>query len=94
MKMMSKKDIFWFDFYLRRAQSDLSYCLQEVKGKYGTHRATLLIRNMLDSIDSLTSKDKVDISFWQKFRTPPNTQKSRRLGWHEDHIVKKERKII
>lgn len=83
MKIMSKKDVFWLDFYLRRAQSDLSYCLKEIKGMYGTHVTAREIESMLRSINHLMNKKESELRYWQQFRNPPNTPKSRRLGWHE-----------
>lgn len=83
MKILPKSDVGRIDVHLDLARLHLFNCFKIMKGKYGTEKATLLIGNMLDSIDSLTSKNKGRISFWQKFRTPPNTPKSRRLGWHK-----------
>lgn len=82
MKILSKDDVGRIDVHLDLARLHLFNCFEMMKGKYGTQKVTLLIGNMIGSIESLTSKDKGRISFWQKFRTPPNTPKSRRIGWH------------
>lgn len=88
MKMMSKLDQIYCTYYLRDAESRLKYCLDIMKGKYGTHNAVREIESMIRSINCLVSKKESDISFWQGFKNPPNTPKSRRLGWHKEGETK------
>lgn len=83
MKMMSKTDCVVFDCYLEGVRRRLELCLERMKGKYGTVRAVSSIDVCLNLIDDLTTNSKFRRDFYQQFRNPPNTPKSRRLGWHK-----------
>lgn len=84
MKMLSKDNYASYYCYLRSAQDSLKICLGKMKGKYGTRRAVAHMEFCLSYIDDLISDDMWVKSFYQKFRNPPNTPKSRRLGWHKN----------
>ena len=83
MKIIRKQDCDYINGALSLLQFHLSTCIETMQGKYGTHEAIREIKNMIRSINHLLSKKESDISFYQKFKTPPNTPKSRRLGWHK-----------
>jgi hypothetical protein len=65
------------------AKIHLLGCIRRMEGKYGTHGAVSNLKFAMGWIDDCVSKDNNNISFYQRFRNPPNTPKSRRLGWHE-----------
>ena len=83
MRMLSKHDVEWCDFRLFRAKCDLQACIKAMKGKYGTKRAVSHAEFCLSYIDDLITDYKYARRFYQQFRNPPNTPKSRRLGWHK-----------
>lgn len=83
MKIMRKYHCNYVDSKLNTAKFLLGTCLEVMRGKYGTHKAVREIKVMLCAIENLISKKEFYKSFYQKFRTPPNTPKSRRLGWHK-----------
>ena len=87
MKMLSRLDCVGCDKVLEGAIDRLKYCVKKMKGKYGTRRAVSHIEFCLSHLDDVTTNDKYTRNFYQQFRNPPNTPKSRRLGWHEGHIV-------
>lgn len=85
MKILSKGDWEFCDCYLKVAKNRLEYCLKKMKGKYGTSSATRDIRWAIKDIDALLS-DNPKFEYSNMFKNPPNTPKSRRLGWHEGEI--------
>lgn len=82
MKMMSKTDCVVCDCYLEGAKRRLEICLERMKGKYGTQD---VVRNMKWAIHDIKQamSDKPKHKYLNGFRNPPNTPKSRRLGWHK-----------
>jgi hypothetical protein len=88
MRMMSKRDEHRTDQNLEMAKLHLLGCLRRMKGKYGTRLAVRAIERALMSIDDCAGNEEFKKDIWQKFRTPPNTPKSRRLGWHKEGEVK------
>lgn len=83
MKMMSKTDCAVCDCYLEGVKRRIELCLERMKGKYGTSRAIPHMYLCLNYIDDLMKDSKYHRDYYQKFRNPPNTPKSRRLGWHK-----------
>lgn len=83
MKMMSKTDCIVCDCYLEGVKRRIELCIEKMKGKYGTRRAVAHMEFCLSYIDDLTSDNRWVKSFYQQFRNPQNTPKSRRLGWHK-----------
>jgi hypothetical protein len=81
MKMMSKTDCAVCDCYLEGAKRRLEICLERMEGWYGTQDVVRNIRWAIKDIEQAMSDDpKFDLL--NGFRNPPNTPKSRRLGWH------------
>lgn len=87
MKIMSKNDCEKCDFYLEGARRILEDCVEIMKGKYGTQDA---VRNMKWAIKDIIQamSDEPKYEYLNGFRNPPNTPKSRRLGWHKKGEVK------
>lgn len=83
MKMMSKTDSVLCDCDLEEVKRRFELCIKRMKGKYGTIRAISNIDVCLNLIDDLITNSKFRRDFYQQFRNPPNTPKSRRLGWHK-----------
>lgn len=83
MKMLSKDYYASCYCYLRSAQESLGICLGKMKGKYGTSEAVSNLKCAMIYIKQCISNDEYYTKFYQKFRNPPNTPKSRRLGWHK-----------
>lgn len=86
VKIIRKKDCYYINSTLSMIKFHLSTCIEIMQGKYGTHQAVREIKTMIRLINHLMSKKESDISFWQMFNTPPDTPKSRRLGWHEKGV--------
>jgi hypothetical protein len=86
MKIMSKRDVGRIDEHLEMAKFHLLGCIKAMKGKYGTKRAVDRSSYCLGYIDDLMTNAKYRKDFYQKFRNPPNTPKSRRLGWHKGRV--------
>lgn len=86
MKMMSKRDVGRIDEHLEMAKFHLLACIKAMKGKYGTSNAVPHLEYALENIEDCFSDNKFEKEFYQKFRNPPNTPKSRRLGWHEGRV--------
>lgn len=86
MKIMSLKESLMCDRDLQTAKKCLSACLERMKCKYGTSNAVSHLEFALESIKDCISDNKFDIEFYQQFRNPPNTPKSRRLGWYNPII--------
>lgn len=84
MKILSKHDVEWCDFRLYRAKCDLQACIKAMKGKYGTSEAVSHIKHVLYFMDDLMTDNYYRKNHYQKFSNPPNTPKSRRLGWHKE----------
>jgi hypothetical protein len=83
MKIMSKRSVRRVDAHLEMAKIHLVGCLRKMKGKYGTQDVVRNIRWAIKDIEQAMSDDpKFDLL--NGFRNPPNTPKSRRLGWHEE----------
>lgn len=82
MKMMSKYQSRMCDQDLELAKSHLNDCLRRMKDKYGTSNAVWSIGFALREIEDCLSNTRYKRERYQKFRNPPNTPKSRRLGWH------------
>lgn len=83
MKILSKSDWDSCNCYLYFAKDHLLQCKQKMKGKYGTSCVTRDIDSAIRDIDvalAYGSKYK----YWTKYKRPPNTPKSRRLGWYPD----------
>lgn len=83
MKIMSKTDCEVCDCLFEGVKRRLEICIERMKGKYGAHEAVCKTETMICLIKDLISNKEFYKSFYQKFRTPPNTPKSRRLGWHK-----------
>jgi hypothetical protein len=83
MKIMSKRSVKRMDAHLELTKIHLLGCIRIMKGRYGTRRAVDHMEFLLSYIDDLIDDGKYVKSFYQQFRNPPNTPKSRRLGWHE-----------
>lgn len=82
MKMMSTTDCAVCDSYLKGAKGSLECCLKTMEGKYGTAEAVSNLKCAIIYINQCIANDKYYTKFYQQFRNPPNTPKSRRLGWH------------
>lgn len=83
MKILSKSDFDSCNCYLYFAKDLLLQCKQKMKGKYGTSCVVRDIDSAVRDIDvalSFASRHK----FWNRYKYPPNTPKSRRLGWYPD----------
>lgn len=85
MKMMSKTDHIFCDCYLRSVVKKLRVCLVTMKGKYGTSGAVKDIRCAIKDVERALFCEPI-FKEVNKFRTPPNTPKSRRLGWYEEGV--------
>ena len=90
MKIMSKDSCATCHGYLLRAQDSINICLGKMRGKYGTSEAASRLEAALIYINHCISDDYYKREFFQQFRNPPNTPKSRRLGWHK----KVEKKVL
>lgn len=87
MKILSKKHtIDWCDVRLNRVRSDLQDCIKIMKGKYGTSEAVSNLECAMIYVNPCISDDKYHTKVYQQFRNPPNTPKSRRLGWHKKGV--------
>lgn len=82
MKIMSKRSVKRIDAHLELAKIHLSGCIRIMKGRYGTQD---VVRNMKWAIKDIEKamSDNPEHKYLNGFRNPPNTPKSRRLGWHE-----------
>lgn len=82
MKMMSKVDLILLDSNFILAKNRLEYCVKKMEGKYGTQDA---VRNMKWAIRDIkrAMSNSPKYKSINGFRNPPNTPKSRRLGWHK-----------
>ena len=83
MKMMSKYSCATCYHYLLNVQHSINICLGKMRGKYGTSKAVFNLERALRSINKCISNNEFDRRFYQQFRNPPDTPKSRRLGWHK-----------
>ena len=83
MRILSKRDVARCDFQLRMMQAELQNCIRVMKGRYGSAEATSNLEFAMLFINLCISGDKHRMKIYQQFRNPPNTPKSRRLGWHE-----------
>ena len=86
MKMMSIKNSAMCDRDLRMVKTHLNACLERMEGKYGASEAVSNLKCAMRFVNQCISDDRYDIEFYQQFRFPPNTPKSRRLGWHNPTI--------
>lgn len=87
MRMLSNLDVYWCDTKLSVARRHLNDCIIAMKGKYGTQDVVRNMRWAIRDIDQALSDDpKFDLL--NGFRNPPNTPKSRRLGWHKKGEMK------
>lgn len=84
MKMMSKGDHIFVDCFLRAAADKLESSIKRMRGKYGTSNAVSHLEYALENIKDCFSDKKFDKKFYQTFSNPPNTPKSRRLGWYNE----------
>lgn len=82
MKFMSEDDIYSCNLFLDEAQDDLVMCLKRMKHKFGTSDAVAMIESAIAAIDNCISKDKTKMEMYQRFRNPPDTPKTRKLGWY------------
>lgn len=82
MKILSANDWAFCNSYLRVAKNRLEFCLRRMKGKYGPSSATRDILWAINDIDALLSDDPM-FKYSNKYKNPPNTPKSRRLGWYK-----------
>ena len=71
---------------LRLVRLALNGCLERMEGKYGTSEAVSNLKAAMILVNQCISDNRDDIEFYQQFRFPPNTPKSRRLGWHNPTI--------
>lgn len=84
MKIMSRRTaVDAVGFKLNLAEIHLRSCIISMQGKYGTSNAVSNLKTAIGLITKCTSNDKWHKEFYQQFRNPPNTPKSRRLGWHK-----------
>ena len=83
MRILSKRDVSRCDFQLMMMQIELQNCIRVMKGRYGSAEATSNLECAMMFINLCISGNKHIMKIYQKFRNPPNTPKSRRLGWHE-----------
>jgi hypothetical protein len=83
MKIMSLKESEICDRDLRMVKMRLNACLERMKGKFGTSEAVSNLESAIIWVNKCISANKYDIEFYQQFRNPPNTPKSRRLGWNK-----------
>lgn len=90
MKIMSMGDRVFVDCFLRTAADKLERSIKKMKGKYGTSYAVSHLEFALENVRDIFSDKKVDIEFYQKFTKPPNTPKSRRLGWYGEGVRKEK----
>ena len=86
MKMMSIKNSAMCDRELRNVKNYLNMCIGRMEGKYGTSEAVSNLKAAMILVNQCISDDRYHIEFYQQFRFPPNTPKSRRLGWHNPTI--------
>ena len=84
MRMLSKRDVARYDFQLKMIQIELQNCIRAMKGRYGSAEATSNLKAAMRYINLCISGKEYCMKFYQKFRNPPNTPKSRRLGWYEE----------
>lgn len=83
MKILSERDWDFCETSLRLAKERLEFCLKKMKGKYGTSGIVLDLNSALRDINVALSYDET-YKYWSKYKYPPNTPKSRRLGWYPD----------
>lgn len=83
MKILSKSDLDSCYCYLYFAKYLLLQCKQKMKGKYGTSGIVLDLNSALRDINVALSY-YTKYKYWSKYKYPPNTPKSRRLGWYPD----------
>lgn len=83
MRIMSKCDVALCDFRLKLVKIKLQKCIKAMKGRYGSAEATSNLECAMMYINLCISDNKHHTKIYQQFRNPPNTPKSRRLGWHE-----------
>ena len=90
MKMMSKTDIVICDCYLMVAKNRLECCIKRMKGKYGTKYTVQDMERYIKNIEHAIS-DEPKFKHLNQFRNPPNTPKSRRLGWYEERETNEQK---
>ena len=83
MRILSVRDVARCDFQLKMIQIELQNCIRAMKGRYGSAEATSDLKAAMMYINLCISDKEYHRKFYQKFRNPPNTPKSRRLGWYE-----------
>lgn len=86
MKMISLKESLMCDRELQKVKKCLNECIERMEGKYGTSDAVSSLKFAVMYVNRCISDDKYDKKFYQQFHNPPNTPKSRRLGWHNSTI--------
>ena len=84
MRILSKCDVARCDFKLKMIQIELQNCARVMKGRYGSAEAASNLKAAMMYINLCISDKGYHRKFYQKFRNPPNTPKSRRLGWYEE----------
>ena len=83
MRILSVRDVARCDFQLKMIQIELQNCARVMTGRYGSAEAASNLNAAMMYINLCVSDNKHLTKVYQKFRNPPNTPKSRRLGWHE-----------
>ena len=83
MRILSVRDVARCDFQLKMIQIELQNCARVMTGRYGSAEAASNLKAAMMYIDLCISDGGYGRKFYQQFRSPPNTPKSRRLGWHE-----------
>jgi hypothetical protein len=86
MKIMALKESLMCDRELQNVKKCLNECIERMKGKYGTSEAVSNLECAVIYVNQCISDDKYHTRFYQQFRNPPNTPKSRRLGWFNPTI--------
>ena len=87
MKFMTEDDIYSCNLFLEDAKEDLGYCLKRMRGRFGTSDAVAMIESAIKAIDNCLSDDKIKVEIYQRFRNPPDTPKTRKLGWYGEVCV-------
>ena len=83
MKIMALKESLMCDRELQNVKKCLNECIERMEGKYGTSEAVSNLKYAMKYVKQCISDNKYDMEFYQQFRNPPNTPKSRRLGWNK-----------
>jgi hypothetical protein len=86
MKIMALKESLMCDRELQNVKKCLNECIERMEGKYGTSEAISNLKCAMIYVKQCISDNKYDMEFYQQFRNPPNTPKSRRLGWYNPTI--------